>query len=414
MGEADSVWVVSRITRACNDKTARSLLPTPLRDALMGDARCCPPHGGGYLGALCVVANQADLLTPSEIEANLGMPAGSSARACAEARNAYTKSELTARWCRDLPPRRLPVHRPPAASWEDARMELPVFTVSSTEYQKLVGMRDADGGATVFDAAVQTELPALRHFLAFAAAAHHRREARRAGVRRAGDAEAREAGAPVGAMLLDCLNHGSLERAREARAQAAAEAVEAARRVAEAERRREVEAVAAAEAAERAAETERRRTAAEVRAAEVRAAAREVEARAAARAAPMLTRIIMLRRVGAMAGEKVALPASVAELLELARKELDLTSPARRVFSEQGDEYDMEDLVKHGVQCVGVDRVLYVSCGENFAPPVALAAPHTSLAAATLAPGPAASVNLGEAGGTCPTKTTRVTTRVTN
>jgi hypothetical protein len=33
-------------------------------------------------------------------------------------------------------------------------MELPVFTVSSTEYQKLVGMRDADGGATVFDAAV--------------------------------------------------------------------------------------------------------------------------------------------------------------------------------------------------------------------------------------------------------------------
>ena len=74
----------------------------------------------------------------------------------------------------------------------------------------------------------------------------------------------------------------------------------------------------------------------------------------------------------------------------------------------------MEDLVKHGVQCVGVDRVLYVSCGENFAPPVAVAAPHTSLAAATLAPGPAASVNLGEAGGTCPTKTTRVTTRVTN
>lgn len=46
------------------------------------------------------------------------------------------------------------MHRPPAASWEDARMELPVFTVSSTEYQKLVGMRDADGGATVFDAAV--------------------------------------------------------------------------------------------------------------------------------------------------------------------------------------------------------------------------------------------------------------------
>ena len=29
VGEADSVWVVSRITRACNDKTARALVPTP-------------------------------------------------------------------------------------------------------------------------------------------------------------------------------------------------------------------------------------------------------------------------------------------------------------------------------------------------------------------------------------------------
>jgi hypothetical protein len=45
----------------------------------------------------------------------------------------------------------------------------------------------------------------------------------------------------------------------------------------------------------------------------------------------MLTRIIMLRRVGAMAGEKVALPASVAELLELARKRArpHLARPAR-------------------------------------------------------------------------------------
>ena len=99
----------------------------------------------------------------------------------------------------------------------------------------------------------------------------------------------------------------------------------------------------------------------------------------------------------------------VAELLELATIKLDLTSPARCIFSEQGDEYDADSM-----DLIGMDEVLYVSCGENFAPPVALAAPHTSLAAATLAPGPAASVNLGEAGGTCPTKTTRVTTRVTN
>ena len=51
---------------------------------------------------------------------------------------------------------------------------------------------------------------------------------------------------------------------------------------------------------------------------------------------------ITLRRVGAKVGKKSVLPASMAELLELATIKLDLTSPARRIFSEQGDEYDEE------------------------------------------------------------------------
>ena len=73
---------------------------------------------------------------------------------------------------------------------------------------------------------------------------------------------------------------------------------------------------------------------------------------------------ITLRRVGAKVGKKAVLPASMAELLELAMIKLDLTSPAQRIFSEQGDEYD-ED----GMDLIGPDEVLYVSCGENFVPP---------------------------------------------
>ena len=80
-------------------------------------------------------------------------------------------------------------------------------------------------------------------------------------------------------------------------------------------------------------------------------------------AAAMPTRIT-LRCVGAKVGKEAVLPASMAELLELATIKLDLTSAARRIFSEQGDEYD-ED----GMDLIGTDEVLYVSCGESFVPP---------------------------------------------
>lgn len=81
--------------------------------------------------------------------------------------------------------------------------------------------------------------------------------------------------------------------------------------------------------------------------------------------APMPTRIT-LRRVGAKVGKKAVLPASMAELLELATIKLDLTSPARCIFSEQGDEYDADSM-----DLIGMDEVLYVSCGENVVPPEA-------------------------------------------
>jgi len=96
---------------------------------------------------------------------------------------------------------------------------------------------------------------------------------------------------------------------------------------------------------------------------------------------------IALRRVGEPTGKKAALPATMSELLELATKKLELSTPAQRIFSEQGDEYDAED-----IGLIGVDDVLYVSCGEAFA----------TRAAAEFAPTapapPAASSVLGASG----------------
>ena len=84
----------------------------------------------------------------------------------------------------------------------------------------------------------------------------------------------------------------------------------------------------------------------------------------------MATRV-SLRRVGSTVGKKAALPATLDALLELATSKLGLTSPARRIFAEDGDEYDAED-----VQLISKDDVLYVSCGEDFGPPTAEPAPN--------------------------------------
>ena len=58
VGEADSVWVVSRITRACNDKTARSLLPA--RGLATGDTALFV-NGGGFVAGTPDVAGDLAL-----------------------------------------------------------------------------------------------------------------------------------------------------------------------------------------------------------------------------------------------------------------------------------------------------------------------------------------------------------------
>jgi hypothetical protein len=70
---------------------------------------------------------------------------------------------------------------------------------------------------------------------------------------------------------------------------------------------------------------------------------------------------VSLRRVGGSVIKKAALPATMAELLEVATRKLGLDSPAARVFGADGGEFDHDDL-----ELIEKDDLLYISCGEEF------------------------------------------------
>jgi hypothetical protein len=63
--QADSVFLVSNIKRAVNDKTTKDLMTLEMRKTLLMT---------GKLGQLAFVATQSDELVPSEIIENLRLP----------------------------------------------------------------------------------------------------------------------------------------------------------------------------------------------------------------------------------------------------------------------------------------------------------------------------------------------------
>ena len=133
------------------------------------------------MGQLAFIASQSDVFNRSELIDNLSLPEDTPALECALARNAFTKKELTRSFVSNLPTASLAT-RPtlPEPAWESVPFALPVFTVSSVEYQKLTRCgtgddNDDDDAARVFTSPEQTELPALLSFLRYAALAHHRR-----------------------------------------------------------------------------------------------------------------------------------------------------------------------------------------------------------------------------------------------
>jgi len=159
---ADSVWIVSNIKRAVNDRTAKDMLSESFRRQLLMD---------GQYGQIVFVATQSDDLHASELRDNLGlnlahdMPLRERRALCAKARNDYTRKRILDDFHEGV----LEMSR---AAGEDVdpqiireRYDLPVFCVSSIDFQKLAGLRRGDGAAAVWRDAAGTEVPALREFV---------------------------------------------------------------------------------------------------------------------------------------------------------------------------------------------------------------------------------------------------------
>jgi hypothetical protein len=78
-------WIVSNITRATNDRTAKNMLSESFRRQLLMD---------GQFGSLVFVATQSDAFQRSELCRNLGLPRTTSALDAAKARNEFTKQRV--------------------------------------------------------------------------------------------------------------------------------------------------------------------------------------------------------------------------------------------------------------------------------------------------------------------------------
>ena len=87
-----------------------------------------------------------------------------------------------------------------------------------------------------------------------------------------------------------------------------------------------------------------------------------------------------MRYLGSEVGKKVARPDTKGELLELAAKRLNLSTPASRIFAEGGDEYDDDE----DVALIESDEITKTS--GSTAPTGAPSAPPASAAPAPTPP----------------------------
>jgi hypothetical protein len=154
--DADSVWIVSNIKRAVNDRTAKDMLGESFRRQLLMD---------GQYGALLFIATQSDVLVASEIADNLKLSRSSPVSTLAAARNAFTRERIQKDFIDGLAEMSAAGGEKVDRAALAARFQLPVFCVSSMDFQKLTKVRTRDGPPQVWSRAEETELPALQRFV---------------------------------------------------------------------------------------------------------------------------------------------------------------------------------------------------------------------------------------------------------
>lgn len=151
--DADAIWIVSNITRAVNDKTAKDLLSKDFRRQLLMD--------GKLSGALAFVATQTDLLQRSEIIKSLKLPRATTTEECAVARNTFTKQRLQSDFYDGIAEMASVAGDHVSREELESRYRLPVFTVSSVDFQKLAGFRSLEDGPGLWADPVGTEIPLI-------------------------------------------------------------------------------------------------------------------------------------------------------------------------------------------------------------------------------------------------------------
>jgi len=156
--EADSIWIVSHINRAANDKTAKDLMGESFRRQLLMD---------GQMDSLVFIATQSDSLVKTEIARNLKLAPDASAEEVATARNAFIKARLQQDFLDGLEEMLIMSgeHHENSRAELAARFQLPVYTISATDFQKLAGIRLQDGPPQVWGDISGTEIPALRQMV---------------------------------------------------------------------------------------------------------------------------------------------------------------------------------------------------------------------------------------------------------
>jgi hypothetical protein len=87
--DADLIIIVSRIQRAVNDRSAKTLVSSQFRRQVFLDGRA-----SGESSSLAFVCTQTDLLNRAELARNLQLADDATRRECALARNRYTTKRI--------------------------------------------------------------------------------------------------------------------------------------------------------------------------------------------------------------------------------------------------------------------------------------------------------------------------------
>lgn len=119
-------------------------------------------------GSVVFVATQSDVLQPHEIRRALNLHQDATVRECAAARNKFTSERVASDFLDGLIEMATAAGDTVDRGEYAQKFKLPVFTVSSMDFQKISGLRsDEDGGPDVWMNARGTQIPKLRsHILA--------------------------------------------------------------------------------------------------------------------------------------------------------------------------------------------------------------------------------------------------------